>query len=183
MSENYNMHIFKILNWNSQTFFWHLPLFRISLTFFQIPWQFPDLEKIFFPWLFPDVWQPWSRFTFACGTDFVRLASSLQSRNSTIIHQYFPVRMRRYISNFVKAKSVSIFKPRMPPIFNYVWWSTQEAASVPAADAIKVSYFDIRLDIWTRAWFVVLCIGQHLEHSIGHISRRANSVKILTIVL
>ena len=39
---------------------WHSPLFRISLTIFQIPWLFPDLQKIKFYWLFPDVWQPWS---------------------------------------------------------------------------------------------------------------------------
>ena len=51
--------LFKIhITWNSLIFPWHLPLFRISLTFFKIPWQFPDLEKIFFSWLFPDAWQP-----------------------------------------------------------------------------------------------------------------------------
>ena len=36
--------IFKIPTRNSLTFPWHLPLFRISLTLSQIPWQFPDLE-------------------------------------------------------------------------------------------------------------------------------------------
>ena len=45
--------LFKITTWNSLTFPWHLPLFRISLTIFQIPWQFPDLEKIKFPPTFP----------------------------------------------------------------------------------------------------------------------------------
>ena len=45
--------LFKIHTWNSLTFPWHLPLFRISLTFFKIPWQFPDLEKIFFSLTFP----------------------------------------------------------------------------------------------------------------------------------
>ena len=41
--------LFKILTWNSLTF----PLFRICLTFFQIPWQFPDLEKNNFSLTFP----------------------------------------------------------------------------------------------------------------------------------
>ena len=45
--------LFKIHTLNSLTFPWHLPLFRISLTFFQIPWQFPDLEKINFSLTFP----------------------------------------------------------------------------------------------------------------------------------
>ena len=45
--------LFKIHTWNSLTFPWHLPLFRISLTFFKIPWQFSDLEKIFFSLTFP----------------------------------------------------------------------------------------------------------------------------------
>ena len=48
----------KIPTWNSLTYPWHLPLFRISLTLFHIPWQFPDLEK---NKMFPDVWQPWAR--------------------------------------------------------------------------------------------------------------------------
>ena len=45
--------LFKIQIWNSLTFPWHLPRFRISLTIFQIPWQFPDLEKIRFSLTFP----------------------------------------------------------------------------------------------------------------------------------
>ena len=45
--------ISKIPTWNSLTFHWHFPLFRISLTIFQIPWQFPDLEKINFSLTFP----------------------------------------------------------------------------------------------------------------------------------
>ena len=44
---------FKIPTWNSLTSPWHSPLFRISLTLFQIPWQFPDLEKINFSLTFP----------------------------------------------------------------------------------------------------------------------------------
>ena len=43
----------KIPTWNSLTFPWHLPLFIISLTLFQIPWQFPDLEEIKFSQTFP----------------------------------------------------------------------------------------------------------------------------------
>ena len=31
--------------WNSLTFSWHLPPFRVSLTANQIPLQFPDLKK------------------------------------------------------------------------------------------------------------------------------------------
>ena len=52
--------LFKIPTWNSLTFPWHLPLFRISLTSFQIPWQFPDLEKmkfsLTFPWRVATLW-------------------------------------------------------------------------------------------------------------------------------
>ena len=65
MNENYDMTYFSKSKYG---FPWHLPLFRISLTIFQIPWQFPDLEKKI-PWLFPDVWQPcpWWSFLLADG--------------------------------------------------------------------------------------------------------------------
>ena len=49
--------LFKIPQRNSLTFPWYLSLFRIS----QIPWQFPDLEKIKFSLTFP--WRVATLFT------------------------------------------------------------------------------------------------------------------------
>ena len=43
--------VFTFIDWlfqNSLTFPWLLLKFQNSLTNFKIPWQFPDLEKIFF---------------------------------------------------------------------------------------------------------------------------------------
>ena len=44
----------KIPSLNTLKFPWHLPLFRISLIIFKIPWQIPDLKKSISSSLFPD---------------------------------------------------------------------------------------------------------------------------------